>query len=203
MNIDRIKKGVFEVGNFQHIFTPLKIGNMTVKNRIETAPAMPFLATIDGDASRELIEWERAFARGGAGIVTIGDSPIMSETATRVGHILNLGIDKTVTALNRLAEAIQRYGARASIELTYFDPGTQGSPTNMTLKEINALIESYAKAAYRCLNAGMDMIMIHGAHGHLISQFLSPRKNLRTDAYGGSFEKRARFAKRITRSHQG
>jgi 2,4-dienoyl-CoA reductase-like NADH-dependent reductase (Old Yellow Enzyme family)/thioredoxin reductase len=185
------------VTNYKHIFTPLKIGRMTVKNRIETAPAMPFLATIDGDVSRELIEWERAFARGGAGIVTVGDSPISSEIATGVGHIINLGIDKTVGSLNRLAEAIQRYGAKASIELTYFSPHIYGSPTDMTLEEINNLIESYARAAYRCMNAGMDMIMIHGAHGHLISQFLSPRRNLRADAYGGAFENRARFVTEV------
>ncbi len=183
--------------NYKHIFTPLKIGRMTVKNRIETAPAMPFLATIDCDVSRELIEWERAFARGGAGIVTVGDSPISSEIATGVGHIINLGIDKTVGSLNRLAEAIQRYGAKASIELTYFSPHIYGSPTDMTLEEIHALIESYARAAYRCMNAGMDMIMIHGAHGHLISQFLSPRRNLRTDAYGGAFKNRVRFATEV------
>ena len=182
------------MGEFKYIFKPIKIGKMTVKNRIETAPCVPFLASIDGDATRELVEWERALARGGAGIVTIGDTPIMNETASKAGHILNLGIDKTIGALNRLAEAIQRYGAKASIELTNFDPAKQYSPNDLTPEELKYIIESYAKAAYRCLNAGMDMIMIHGAHGHLISQFLSPRKNRRTDAYGGSFENRARFA---------
>jgi 2,4-dienoyl-CoA reductase-like NADH-dependent reductase (Old Yellow Enzyme family) len=73
------------MGDYKHIFTPIKIGRMTVKNRVEKAPAVPFPAGIDGDVSRELIEWERAFARGGAGIVTIGDSTIMDETASRVG----------------------------------------------------------------------------------------------------------------------
>ena len=185
------------MSQYKHIFTPVKIGKMTVKNRIETAPAMPFLATIDGDASRELIEWEMAFARGGVGIVTIGDSPIISEIATRVGHILNLGSDKTVASLNRLAEAIQRYGAKASIELTYFEPGVQKLPAEVTQVEIKSIIGSYVNAAYRCLNGGMDMIMIHGAHGHFISQFFSPRKNLRTDAYGGPFQNRARLVTEI------
>jgi 2,4-dienoyl-CoA reductase-like NADH-dependent reductase (Old Yellow Enzyme family) len=87
---------------------------------------MPFLATIDCDVSPELIEWEKAFARGGAGIVTIGDSPIMNDIAMSVGHILNLGSDKSICAINKLAEAIQRYGAKASIELTYFYPPPAG-----------------------------------------------------------------------------
>jgi 2,4-dienoyl-CoA reductase-like NADH-dependent reductase (Old Yellow Enzyme family)/thioredoxin reductase len=181
------------VSKYKHIFTPLNIGKITVKNRIEIAPAMPFLATSDCDASQELVEWEKALAKGGAGIVTVGDSPVVSAISTKVGHILNLGIDKSIHAINRLAEAIQRYGAKASIELTYLDFDSTSTPSNMTLEEINNLRESFVKAAYRCLNAKMDMIMIHGAHGHLISQFLSPRKNSRTDAYGGSFANRARF----------
>ncbi len=181
------------MSDFKYIFTPLKVGNLMVKNRIETAPAMPFLATGDGDVSRELIEWERAFARGGAGIVTLGDSPIVDEIASKVGHILNLGSDKTINGLSRVAEAIQRYGARASVELTYLDFTSFPSPTKITQEEIRILIEHYARAAHRCLKAGMDMIMIHGGHGHFISQFLSSKKNLRTDAYGGSFNNRARF----------
>jgi 2,4-dienoyl-CoA reductase-like NADH-dependent reductase (Old Yellow Enzyme family)/thioredoxin reductase len=182
------------VGEFKHIFKPLKIGRITVRNRIEAAPCVPFLAGMDGDVTRELIEWESSLAKGGAGIVTIGDTPIVNEMAAKVGHILNLGKDQSVGALNRLAEAIQRYGARASIELTYFDPGKQFSPSDLSGDDIKFIIESYARAAYRCLNAGLDMIMIHGAHGHLISQFLSSRKNRRTDAYGGGFRNRARFA---------
>jgi 2,4-dienoyl-CoA reductase-like NADH-dependent reductase (Old Yellow Enzyme family)/thioredoxin reductase len=181
------------VGEFKHIFTPLKIGRLTVKNRIETAPAMPFLATMDCDVSRELIEWERTLAKGGAAIVTIGDSPIYDELASGVGHILNLGTDKIIPGLNKLAEVIQRYGAKASIELTNFDPAIQGSPNKLTLDEIKVMIKTYASAAYRCMIAGMDMIMIHGGHGHLISQFLSRKMNLRTDEYGGPFENRSRL----------
>jgi 2,4-dienoyl-CoA reductase-like NADH-dependent reductase (Old Yellow Enzyme family)/thioredoxin reductase len=181
------------VGEFKHIFTPLKIGRMTVKNRIETAPAMPFLATMDCDVSRELIEWERTLAKGGAAIVTVGDSPIYDELASGVGHILNLGTDKIIPGLSKLAEVIQRYGAKASIELTNFDPAIQGSPNELTLDEIKVMIETYAGAAYRCMIAGMDMIMVHGGHGHLISQFLSPRVNSRKDEYGGSFRNRSRL----------
>jgi 2,4-dienoyl-CoA reductase-like NADH-dependent reductase (Old Yellow Enzyme family) len=58
------------VASYEHVFTPIKIGRLTVKNRIEAAPAMPILASICGDATQELIEWERALAKGGAGIVT-------------------------------------------------------------------------------------------------------------------------------------
>jgi 2,4-dienoyl-CoA reductase-like NADH-dependent reductase (Old Yellow Enzyme family)/thioredoxin reductase len=188
------------MGDFKHIFTPIKIGRLTVKNRIEAAPAGPMLAGIDGDVTRELIEWERVLARGGAGIVTIGDTPVVSEIPQRLGHLIDLGTDKAVNVINRLAEPIQRYGAKASIELTYHDYFVHHSPTDMTRKEIRRLIEAHAKAAQRCLTAGMDMIMVHIAHGHLIGQFLSPKSNLRTDAYGGSFKNRARFPVEILES---
>ena len=119
--------------DFKYIFTPIKIGKITVKNRIETAPAQPFLATIEGGISRELIEWEKAFARGWAGIVTIGDTPIVYESPSRVSHNLNLGTDKSINGLNRLAEAIQRYGAKASIELSHH---MQLSPAEIKLDEL-------------------------------------------------------------------
>jgi 2,4-dienoyl-CoA reductase-like NADH-dependent reductase (Old Yellow Enzyme family)/thioredoxin reductase len=178
---------------FQRIFAPIKIGRLRAKNRIEAAPAGPMLAGISGDVTRELIEWERARAKGGAGIVTIGDTPVVSHIPMRVGHLLDLGSDKSINVINRIAEPIQRYGALASIELTYHDYFVHHTPAEMSLEEINQFIEAHVKAAQRCLIAGMDMIMIHAAHGHLIGQFLSPKKNLRTDTYGGVFENRARL----------
>lgn len=186
-----LREGRMEV--YEHLFRPIRIGRMVVKNRIEAAPAMPMLASGDCDVSIELVEWYRSIAKGGAGIVTVGDSPIVGEVAQRVGHVLNLASDKIINGLNRLAETIKAYGAKASIELSYHIPHSHRSPTDLSLEEIRSLIEAHVKAAYRCLAAGMDMIMIHGAHGHMISQFLSPRRNLRTDQYGGSFSNRMRF----------
>ncbi len=185
------------MNRYRHVFTPIKIGRMTVKNRIEHAPAMPILAGWDGDITRELIEWERAMARGGAGIVTIGDTPVVTEIASRLGHVLNLGMDKSMNVLNRLAETIQRYGAKASIELTYHDHFIGHSPGEFTSEGIKTFIDAHVQAARRCLTAGLDMIMIHAAHGHLVSQFFSPKVNTRTDAYGGSFENRARIILQI------
>ena len=185
------------MGAFEHIFSPIKIGGLLIRNRIEAAPAMPILAGISGDVTRELIEWEKALARGGAGIVTIGDSPVVSEIAARLGHVLDLGTDRSINVLNRLAEAIQRYGARASIELTYHDHFVSYSPTDITKERIRAIVDAHAQAARRCLVAGLDMIMIHAAHGHLVSQFLSRKSNRRTDGYGGSLKNRARVAMEI------
>lgn len=180
----------FDMSNFEHIFSPIKIGSIQIKNRIEVAPGRSRLLSINCDITREEIENIKALARGGPGIVTIGDTPINNEKALRGGYCYNLGTDKSINGLNRIAETIQRYGAKASIELSHHD---LSSPADMTLEEIKMLIKSYADAAYRCMLAGMDMIMVHGAHGQFISQFFSPRRNNRTDKYGGTVKNRARF----------
>jgi 2,4-dienoyl-CoA reductase-like NADH-dependent reductase (Old Yellow Enzyme family) len=134
---------------------------------------------------------------------------------------LNLGEDRVVNGMSVLAEAVHRHGAKLSIEVNHSGRftlnrrdtiGPSPIPTEleeisasqegrkkfqvieMTQDMINTVIESYANAAHRCLRAGFEMIMLHGAHGHLIAQFASPYSNKRTDGYGGSLENRARFA---------
>jgi 2,4-dienoyl-CoA reductase-like NADH-dependent reductase (Old Yellow Enzyme family)/thioredoxin reductase len=179
------------MSSYQNLFTPLKIGRITVKNRIEFPPVGPHLGTSDGYVSRELIEWGRQFARGGAGIVTLGDSAVVAPAAARASYAVHVGTEKSINPLNRFAETIRRYGAKASIQLNYH---SRCSPTEMGIDEIKLMIESYAQAAYRCWLAGMDMVMVHGAHGHILSQFVSARTNARTDEFGGSLENRARLA---------
>lgn len=179
------------MSRFIHIFKPIKIGRITIKNRIEFPPVGPHLGTSDGYVSRELIEWGRQFARGGAGIVTIGDSSIVAPVAAvHPGYAIHVGTDKSINPLNRFSETVQRYGAKASIQLNYHN---RCAPMDMKPEEIDLIIESFAKAAYRCLQAGMEMIMVHGAHGHVLSQFLSLKTNSRMDAYGGTFQNRARL----------
>ena len=180
------------MNDYINIFKPLKIGKTELKNRIEFPPVGPHLGTSDGYVSRELIEWGRQFARGGAAIVTLGDSATLAPPGPiHPGYAVHVGTEKCINPLNRFAETIQRYGAKASIQLNYHN---RCPPGQMSLEEINLIIESYAQAAYRCLKAGMDMIMVHGAHGHVLSQFVSRKSNSRTDEYGGSFPNRARLA---------
>src|SRR5208337_3567539 len=206
---------------FKHALSPFTFGNVTVKNRIELAPACYMLTTHDGFVTREMVAYYQNFARGGAAIITIGESPIDFEYAKGHEFQLNLGDDKVINGLSRLVEAVHRYGAKLSIELHH--PGRyvlngrptigpspipakmeeivaarEGRPirpvTEMNQEMIDRVIEHFADAAFRCLRAGFEMVMVHGAHNHLIAQFLSPYTNKRTDGYGGSFENRAKFA---------
>ncbi len=209
------------MSNFSNVLSPFKFGNVEVKNRIELAPACHMLASHDGYVTREMIAYYQNLARGGAGIITIGESPIDDGYAKSHEFQLNLGDDKVINGLSVMAETIHRYGAKLSVEINHSGRFTlnnrdtigpspiptdleemlakqQGRPRfrviEMDQEMIDAVVEGFANSVYRCLRAGLEMVMIHGAHGHLIAQFLSPYSNKRTDSYGGSLENRAKFA---------
>jgi 2,4-dienoyl-CoA reductase-like NADH-dependent reductase (Old Yellow Enzyme family)/thioredoxin reductase len=197
-----------------------------VKNRVEAAPTLPCLANVDGSVSTELVDYYKAKARGGAGIVTVGESAIDSDYGVTHAGQLILDHDNKIPGLSRLADAIHRYGASASIELchgggqtlpaliggrTPIAPSTMTSKLHETLAGghiavrvmdaalIEQVIENYATAALRARKAGFDMVLVHGGHGWLLAQFTSPRTNQREDEYGGSLENRARFPLRVLR----
>jgi len=180
---------------YRHIFRPLKIGPLTAKNRIEVSPAEPFLCTKEGLVTDAFIAFTASMARGGAGIVTVGDSPVTQAYADENHYVVNLADPFVVHGLSALTDAVHRYGALASIELNL---RMHKLPADMTKDEIRENIASFARAAERCKKAGFDMIMIHGGHGHTVAQFYSPLMNKRTDEYGCStFENRCRFANEL------
>ncbi|HCX64120.1 MAG TPA: hypothetical protein DHN33_02775 [Eubacteriaceae bacterium] len=211
---------------YENVFTPITIKGVEFKNRIQTAPMVPCMATPEGWVTEELIEFYKPFAKGGAGIVTVGDSAINWEHAMDHEGQLNMGDDNVMMGLDDLADEIQKYGSRISIELNHggrfsnsmnlaskglkpvsssslpadideffskMQGKTPGEVEEMSIPLINKTISDYAEAVRRCKDSGFKMAMIHGAHGMLPAQFLSPYVNRRTDRYGGSFENRARF----------
>ena len=107
------------MSHFSHVFSPLKFGNVEVKNRIELGPACHMLASHDGYVTREMVAYYQNLARGGAGIITVGESPIDGGYAKSHEFQLNLGDDKVINGLSVLAEAVHRYGAKLSIEVNH------------------------------------------------------------------------------------
>ncbi len=209
------------MGNYEHVLAPLQAGRTVFKNRIEFTPACCTLATSDGLATNEMIAYYRHIARGGAGIITIGESPVNFDEAR--GHLfqLNMGTDLVIKGLADINEEVSRYGAKLSVELNHTgrhsllnhdtwapspihgemevaavkkNGGKLTHIRTMDQEMIDKTIDDFAEAALRCKKAGLEMVMVHGAQGHLIGQFLSPLTNHRTDRYGGSLENRARFA---------
>ncbi|WP_286908663.1 FAD-dependent oxidoreductase [Clostridium sp. UBA1652] len=214
------------MSKYKNVFSPITIKGVEFKNRIEVAPMVPCMATPEGWVTKEVIEFYRPFAKGGAAIVTVGDSAINWEHAMDHEGQINLGDDNVKMGLDDLADEVQRYGSLISIELNhggrfansmnlatkglkpvsstpkpaeideYFSKLQGKTPAEveeMSIPLINKTIQDFADAAGRCKDSGFKMVMIHGAHGMLPSQFLSPYVNKRTDRYGGSFENRARF----------
>ncbi|MDR2197807.1 MAG: FAD-dependent oxidoreductase [Coriobacteriales bacterium] len=208
---------------FPHLFKPLKIRDKVVKNRIMSAPNMLF-HTIDGRPDDYYIRYLEHKARGGAGIVNLGEANVCDGG----NHTPEMETsEQNLTLYAEMAAAIHEHGALASVELTHGgrnakswfnkDPNRVVGPVDevnwlgvkvrqMTEKDMDYIAQGFAETAAYYLKAGFDTVLVHAAHGWMIAQFLSSFVNTRTDAYGGSFENRMRFPLMILermRAHLG
>ena len=193
------------------LFQPLRINRLEIKNRI-FMPAMHLNMARSFHVTDRLVDFYAERARGGAGMITVGYATV-DDLAGNPGNI-GAHRDEFIPGLARLATAIQEHGARASVQLNHAGrynhslllggktpvapspiPSrlTRETPREMTLEEIAATIDAFAAAALRVKSAGFDAVEILCGTGYLISEFLSPLTNQRSDEYGGSFEKRMRF----------
>ena len=164
------------------LFTPLQVGHKTLSNRI----VMPPMVVLRGVTTPEGREWYGRRAQGGVGLVIV-------EATSVVGF----GSDHTAENLRPLVQAIHTGGALAGIQLFPGRLRQRVSPAQLTELEIEGLVGRYRTAAEICAGAGFDGVEPHGAHGYLLNQFFSSVQNQRTDAYGGTQEKRGRLAIRI------
>ena len=177
------------------IFQSMQVGPLRIRNRIEVSPAEPFLCTKDGLVTDEFVDFTAQFAKFGAGIVTVGDSPVTQAYADQNHYVVNLADNMVVHGLVKLTDAVHRWGAVASIELNLRDDRL---PADFTVEEIHGIQKAFADAAERCKKASFDMVMLHFGHGHTAASFYSPHVNKRTDEYGcGTFENRIRFASEL------
>ena len=209
---------------YTHVFEPIRIRGVDFKNRVTLAPTTPVLSTWDGFITPELINWLRMFARGGASTLYLGNCSVDLRENSDQSYQLDLGTDRGIYMMARLADACREYGCHASFEINHAGEGvpfeTFGRPAwssssfvsedelvrarlsgrepiaclEMDKAKIAEVVDMFGKAAWRMKRAGMDIVMVHGGHGNLISQFTSPKFNHRTDEYGGSTGNRARFA---------
>jgi 2,4-dienoyl-CoA reductase-like NADH-dependent reductase (Old Yellow Enzyme family)/thioredoxin reductase len=201
----------------EHLFAPLDVGPMTVANRIVMAPMERNYANPDGTVSERTIAHYRLRAAGGVGWVDV-ESTFVDPAGRGRTHQLGLHDERCVDGMRALADAVHAGGARIGIELHHAGRNTCAAisgyepvapspvpcaeaggdvPQELTVPEIDAIIERYAAAAVRAAAAGFDAVELHSAHGYLPLAFLSPLTNLRTDEYGGSLENRMRFAVRV------
>jgi 2,4-dienoyl-CoA reductase-like NADH-dependent reductase (Old Yellow Enzyme family) len=205
------------------LFSPVVVGGLEVPNRIVMPPMTTRLADPEGYVTDALIAYYRTRALGGVGLITVEmGSP------EKVGRhrFRELGVydDKFLSGLEHLVSSLHDAGARVSIQLghggsrarkavsgeTPIAPSPVSTPVyeveaetivplKMTSVRIEQTTQAFVEAARRMQRAGFDFVELHGAHGYLISQFLSPKENTRTDEYGGSLKNRARFGLDVLR----
>ncbi len=198
---------------YEKLLSPLKIGGVTAKNRMFSAPTSMAELGADEHYSKENIEYYKLRALGGAAVVPVGD--VIVDLDTGRSHPQQVGINDPSAApyLCAVADAIHAGGALASVEIDhggalcapefiggqcaigpsgYIDPWGD-EVREMTEEQIYWLADKYAEAAANAKDFGFDMVMLHGGHGWLIHQFISPVTNHRTDKWGGSLENRMRF----------
>jgi 2,4-dienoyl-CoA reductase-like NADH-dependent reductase (Old Yellow Enzyme family) len=206
------------------LLTPARIGAVEIRNRIVMPPMTTRLSDAEGFVTDDTIAYYVARVRGGVGLITV---EMASPTRAGRHRRRELGIfdDRFVPGLARLVDEIHRGGAKASIQLGHGGGHTRKDicgetplapsaiphpvfevtnetivPKAMTRDDIAATTAAFAGAAARAERAGFDCVEIHAAHGYLISQFLTPFENRRTDSYGGTLENRARFGLDILRA---
>jgi 2,4-dienoyl-CoA reductase-like NADH-dependent reductase (Old Yellow Enzyme family)/thioredoxin reductase len=196
------------------LYRPLKIAGLTVKNRIFSAPTSLAELSPEGHLTSENILYYKLRAAGGCAVVTIGDAIVQGAAGQSHPNQILLDDPKVIPSLTLAADAIHAHNAAASIELDHggglCDPvfvkdGRPRGPSDMThswgdrvygltVSEIEEIAAAFGRAAETVKACGFDMLMIHGGHGWLLHQFLSPVTNIRTDEYGGSIENRMRFS---------
>ncbi len=214
------------MARLEKLFEPVKIGKLQLKNRIVMPALNSKLGTEFGAVSDRLIDFYLERARGGVGLIIIENTCIDWPVGKAGTNPIRADEWKFVQGLHELAEAVHPYGAKIATQLQH--TGRQGSsmtsaegqqlvapsaipclptgaemPRELTIEEIEGLIGKFVFGAAITRTAGFDAVEIQGAHGYLITQFMSPYTNKRTDEYGGDFEGRMRFALRVVEGVRG
>lgn len=213
------------VRKYPNLCSPIKIGNVTFRNRMFSAPMGGTDITADCCIGRGSTAFYELRAKGGAAAVTISECMVHPETDASHAFHLDLKVPGSLSGFTYTADAIRRHGAIPSVELSHsgqyagtyladknkkaslaqWGPSETTRPDGVLVKAltkelIDDIVKAYGECAGLAKRAGFEMVMVHGGHGWLINQFFSPYFNHRTDEYGGCLENRVRFAKEVLQS---
>ena len=201
-----------------HLFETTVLNGMVLKNRFVHSATNEGMANHDdGCVNDRLIRWQEQVAEGEIGLLIPGYVYVSNQGKSRPGQTGVHG-DDTIAGIARVAETVHRHGARIALQIAHaganvYVPSPSGyalGPSEMKLTDVPCramtkddiaqTVSDFAAAAVRTKQAGCDAVQLHGAHSYLLSQFLSPHFNRRTDDYGGSLENRARFPLEVLRA---
>jgi len=202
------------------LFTPIRIGSLTLAGRFAKSATLETRCTDDGFVTDALIEYYEQIARGGTPLLITGNAyfSLYSKAAPRQ---LAADHNDKIPGLRRLTEAVHRHGGKIFLQVYHvgrqavpklvgrtdavspsrvLEPTLGVRPRPITREEIRDAVTGFADAAERARKSGFDGVQIHAAHGYLISAFLTPHTNRRTDEYGGAFDNRVRFLVEVYRA---
>ena len=199
-------------------YEPFRIKDLELKNRIVMPPMCMYSAPDSAPADFHFLHYG-ARALGGAGLIIVEATGVVPEGRIS-DNCLGLWSDDQIAPLARLADHVHSLGAKIGIQLNhagrkcgaavgkiygpsalnYSDDGKYPDPVEMSREDIGFVAGAFASAAGRALKAGFDVVEIHGAHGYLVNQFLSPLSNKRHDGYGVNFEGRSRFLQDVVQA---
>lgn len=203
--------------NYPHIFEPFTVRRMTMKNRIMMTPMGTNFGEQTGEMSFLHINYYELRAKGGTGLLMVENASVFSPQGSNGTTQLRIDQDNYIPRLFLLCEKVHKHGACIGVQINHAGasaissrigmqpvsssdvPSKEGGevPRPLEKEEIYEIVKKYGEAAKRAQTAGFDCVEIHCGHSYLISQFLSPVMNKRTDEFGGSPENRARFAKLV------
>lgn len=199
---------------FPRLFSSINVGHLTLSNRLCHMATLNNFAE-DNLPSQRQADYYAARARGGVGLI-VSEAIAVHPKSVPTSVVVRGYDDRSLDGLRRIADAVHRQGVPMLAQLWHVgrqqlwtpvsapwapsplaDPHSGTIPHEMSLQEIEEVVESFASTARNMKEAGFDGVELHGAHGYLITQFLSPWSNRRQDEYGGSLENRVRFLERV------
>jgi 2,4-dienoyl-CoA reductase-like NADH-dependent reductase (Old Yellow Enzyme family) len=199
------------------LFTPIRIGTLTLPGRLFKTATAETRATGDGHVTQDVIDFYLPIARGGTPLIITGNVYVSLEGKSAPRQ-LGADHDDKIPGLDGLVRAVHAEGAKFFAQLNHCGRqlvprfvGSAGAvsasnvrelmtgtrPRALTVTEIRRVVDEFAAAALRCKRAGFDGVQMHAANGYLLSQFLTPHTNRRIDEYGGSLENRTRFVREV------
>jgi len=202
------------------IFEPLRFRNLTVKNRLFRSSISGRFDNYDGSGTQTRIDWDVKFARGGIGTIISSNSPV-HPCGLIVPNYAHLDDDDKIAFWREIGRRVHEHDCAYIAQIAFsgrqrdvggiqYEKGLSSTAKpepihglqceRMTVQQIQEVVDAFAQAARRVREADLDGVEIHGCNGYLITQFLSPAINDRTDDYGGALENRARFALEIVRA---
>jgi len=198
--------------NFPHLFKPIKVGGLRLRNRITMAPLYLGYAAEGGAVSPLILEHYGLMAKSGAALIVVENAAVAAG-GRGSARTLRCDHNRFLPGLERLARAIRDKRSLAGLQINHagrFAATTEPlapspvltfgrTPRELTRREITAIQKQFAAAALRVKQAGFDLVELHGGTGYLLSEFVSPRTNRRADSYGGTLRNRMRFPLEVLR----